>query len=91
MHEREARMAVGQLLPETPDPELALADVDVVEEDDGAIAELGLPGLEVVGTASQVWRPSMWRRSTDPSAKWERASSKVERTSREKRPYRESW
>ncbi len=48
VHELERRIPVPQLGPELLHPEAAFADIRVVEEHDGSLRELGLPGLEVV-------------------------------------------
>src|SRR5438132_13433190 len=47
MDEGEAWVAFSQLVPELPYPEIALAHVHVVEQDDTPVAELREPALEV--------------------------------------------
>ncbi len=54
MHQLLVRVGVSNVLPQSPDAEVTLAVVDVVEQDNAPIAQLGIQASKSCRTASYV-------------------------------------
>ena len=48
MEEGEMRMGGAKLVPQAPDPEIPLSDINVVKQDDATVRELGSPAFEIM-------------------------------------------